>query len=66
LKATVQPDGVVKLLQPLELDAPAEAVVTVLIPSREPNAETVAAMLEPADKLPRFASAAELLEDLEK
>ncbi len=66
LKATVQPDGVVKLLQPLELDAPADAVVTVLIPSREPNAETVAAMLEPVEKLPRFASAAELLEELEK
>ena len=50
LKATIQPDG----------------MVTVLNPSREPNAETVTVMLEPAENLPRFASATELLKDLEK
>lgn len=66
LKATVQPNGVVQLLQPLELDAPADAVVTVLIPSREPNATTIAAMQESVEKLPRFANAADLLEELEK
>ena len=66
IKATVQPDGMVHLLQPLELDAPADAVVTVLIPSREPNAMTIAAMQEPMEKLSRFANAADLLEELEK
>ena len=66
LKAAVQPDGVVKLLQPLELDEPAEAVVTALIPSREPNAETVAALLEPVENLPQLANAAGLLDELGK
>ena len=66
LKATVQPNGVVQLMQPLELDAPADAVVTVLIPSREPNATTTAAMQESVETFPRFANAADLLEELEK
>ena len=66
LKATVDPNGAVHLLQPLELDAPADAVVTVLIPSREPNATTIAAMQEPVETLPRHASTAQLLADLEE
>jgi hypothetical protein len=65
LKATVHPGGTVRLLQPLDLDEPAEAVVTVLVPSREPNSTTVAAMQEPLTEAPRFNSVSELFADLE-
>jgi hypothetical protein len=65
LKATIEPGGVVRLLQSLDLDAPAEAVVTVLVPSREPNATTVAAMHEPAGELPRFGNTKELMAELD-
>ena len=65
LKATIEPGGVVRLLQPLDLDIPAEAVVTVLVPSREPNATTVAAMHEPVGELPRFSHAADLMSELD-
>ena len=61
LKATVQPDGVVRWLQPLELHAPAEGVMTV----REPNATTIAAMQELAEKLPGFTSVARLFSNLD-
>jgi hypothetical protein len=66
LKATVGPDGVVHLLQPLDLDGPAEAVVTVLVPSREPNAVTMAALQENLEELPRFKNVDDLLQDLER
>jgi hypothetical protein len=65
LKATVHPGGTVRLLQSLELDEPAEAVVTVLVPSREPNSTTVAAMQEPLAEALRFNSVSELFSELE-
>ena len=65
LRATVHPGGLVSLLQPLELDAPADAVVTVLVPSQEPNAVTVAAMQEPVTELQRFTSVSELFAELD-
>ena len=65
LKATIQPDGAVRFSQPLELDEPTDAVVTFLVPSREPNETTLAAMREPKATLPHFATAQALFDELE-
>jgi len=66
LNATLETDGSVRLLDaPLRLPAPARAVLIVSADRDEPNAATRAAMSEPLDDLPRFASVAELQADLE-
>ena len=66
IKATVEPDGTVHLLQAVKLDAPVDAVLTFHIENmREPNKKTRAALDESIDKLERFCSIDALLADLE-
>jgi len=69
IKATVEPDGTVHLLQPICLDVPVDAVLTFHIEdtsSHEPNKKTRAALNEPTHELERFASVEALFAELEK
>jgi hypothetical protein len=66
IKATVAPDGTVRLLQPVHLDHAADAVLTFHVEAPyEPNAETRAALEEPTEGLERFESVEALFADLE-
>jgi len=66
VKATVEPDGTVRLLQPLHLDQATEAVLTFHIEKTdEPNAVTRAALEESTAELKRFDSVESLLADLD-
>ena len=66
IKATVEPNGTVRLLQPVYLDHTADAVVTFHIEdSHEPNTETRAALEESTEGLERFDSVEALFVDLE-
>ncbi len=57
IQATVSADGVVTTQEPIW--GPCGAVVTLLVEEKIPNAVTRAAMDEPTDDLPRYATAAE-------
>ncbi|MBT8038207.1 MAG: hypothetical protein KJO21_11740 [Verrucomicrobiae bacterium] len=66
IKARVEPNGTVRLLQPVYLDHAADAVLTFHIEEpHEPNAETRAALEESTDELERFDSVEALFADLE-
>lgn len=66
VKATVEPDGTVRLLQPIQLDGTVEAVLTFVVEdSRQPNAETIAAIEEGREGLERFASVDALFAELD-
>lgn len=66
VKGTVEPDGTVRLLQPIHLDHPTEAIITFHIEqTRQPNATTIAAMEESTDDLERFDSVEALFAELE-
>jgi len=54
-EATVTADGVVTLAEPVTV--PCKAVVTLLVEEWIPNPETIKAMEEPTDDLPRYSSA---------
>ncbi len=69
IKATVEPDGTVHLLQPVSLDVSVDAVLTFHIedsPSHKLNEKTIAALNEPIDELERFDSVEALFAELEK
>ena len=69
IKATVEPDGTVHLLQPVCLDVPVDAVLTFHIEdssSHKPNKKTIKALNEPIDGLERFDSVDALFAELEK
>jgi hypothetical protein len=55
IEATVTADGVVTLAEPVT--GPCKAVVTLLVEEWIPNPETIKAMEEPTDDLPRYSSA---------
>ena len=57
IQATVSEDGVVTLAE--HVTGPCKAVLTLLVEEPVPNAETLAAMNEPDDDLPRYATASE-------
>jgi hypothetical protein len=66
IKARVEPNGTVRLLQPVYLDHAADAVLTFHIEeSDEPNAETRAALEESTEGKERFDTVEELFVDLE-
>ena len=68
IPATVSPGGTVTLSEPVELDGPADAIVTIAVESavaHDPTELTRLAMEETVEKLPRFATAAALKADLE-
>jgi len=52
IHATVSADGVVTTQEPIW--GPCEAVITLLVDEKVPNAVTRAAMDEPTDDLPRY------------
>jgi hypothetical protein len=52
IEATVSADGVVTFAEPII--GPAKAFITVLVDEWTPNAETLAAMNEPVEGLPRY------------
>jgi hypothetical protein len=54
IEATVSADGVVTLAEPVT--GPCKAVVTLLVEEWIPNPETLEAMEEPTDDLPRYSS----------
>jgi len=57
IEATVSADGVVTLVEPVR--GPCKAVVTLLIEDWIPNPNTLAAMDESIDDLPRYQTADE-------
>ena len=57
IHATVSKDGVVTLDE--HVSGPCKAVLTLLVEDPNPNAETLAAMNEPSDELPRYATASQ-------
>jgi hypothetical protein len=57
IAANVSADGVVTLSEPVH--GPCKAIVTLLIEDCTPNAETLAAMDEAVEDLPRYSNTAE-------
>jgi len=57
IAATVSADGFVTLAEPV--NGPCKGVLTLLVEDRIPNAETLAAMDEPTEGLPRYKTAKE-------
>lgn len=57
IPGNVSADGVVTLSEPV--NGPCNACVTLLIEDWTPNAETLAAMDEPVEDLPRYSNEAE-------
>ncbi len=57
IHATVSEDGVVTLTEPVT--GPCKAVLTLLVEDPNPNAETLAAMNEPSEGLPRYPTASQ-------
>lgn len=64
VEATVAEDGTITPAEPLT--GPARAVVTLLIEQSDPTAVTRAAMAEPLEALPRFATLDELRAELDE
>ena len=66
IKATVEADGTVRLLQPVHLDGPVDAVLTFHVEnSHVPNKETQKALEESTENLERFDSVEALFAELE-
>ena len=63
VEATVSPEGIVTLSEPVF--GPARAILTLLVEDSEPNADTRAAMNEPVEGLPRFTTVDDLMAHLE-
>ena len=57
IPATVSEDGVVTLAE--HVTGPCKAVLTLLVEDPTPNAETLAAMNEPSESLPRYQNASQ-------
>jgi len=66
IKATVEPDGTVHLLQPVCLSAPVDAVLTFHVEEvHDPNGKTREALDESTDGLERFDTVETLFAELD-
>ena len=55
VEATVSEEGIVTLAE--QVTGPCKAVLTLLVEEPTPNSETLAAMNEPTEGLPRYSAA---------